>query len=549
MMVHRSIMGSLLATGVLVPTLLTGAAHAQDCACDHTIAATTTSVNGTDLGVQPGDVVCIEAGTRPFLIIESFVGTEAAPIVIKNCGGQVVIDNSDKGYGLRVVGSSFFHVTGTGDPAFTYGFDIAARRTGPDYSAMGVAIGDLSTDYELDHLEVHHAGFAGFNLKTEPRCDGSANLGTFVQRNTRVHHTYTHHTGGEAFYVGSTGYGGRDYPCDGQTVKLYPHEHEGVWLHDNIIEETGWDGLQVGVTPKDCEVYRNVIRGVGRTATDMVQTRGIQIGGASACKIYDNYLEDGPTIGIFVLGAGTTEVTNNVVVGFAEDGIYANDQQNDAVQGMSYAFLHNTVVGCGDTGISIFGERIQGNVVFNNLLVASGGNALNVGGSVDWSEGGNLVFDDTSAAGVVDASGKDFHLLAASAARDVGVSIPGYSVATDRDGVTRDATPDVGAYEYTDEPRPDGGTGGIAGGGGSGGAGTGGGTGGAGAASGTGGAADGGPSGSGGALRPSTDGSDDGGCGCWVGRSGDGTGWAALIAAAIVASGLRRRQRALHREP
>jgi hypothetical protein len=545
----------LLTAAVLASLFLSYAARAQDCGCDHTISSTTLSVHGTDLGVQPGDVVCVEAGTRPFLSLESFVGTETAPVVIKNCGGQVVIDNSDKGYGLRIVGSSFFHVTGTGDPQITYGFDIAARRTGPDYAAMGVAVGDLSTDYELDHLEVHDTGFAGFNLKTEPRCDGSANLGAFVQRNTRVHNTYVHHTGGEAFYVGSTGYGGRDYPCNGQTVKLHPHEHHGVWLHDNVIEETGWDGLQVGVTPKDCEVYRNVIRGVGRTATDLVQTRGIQIGGASACKIYDNYLEDGPTIGVFVLGAGTTEVTNNVIVGFAEDGIYANDRQDDAVQGMSYAFLHNTVVGCGDSGLTLFGERTQANVVFNNLFVATGATDLNVGGSVDWSEGGNLTINDVAGAGFVDASAADYHLVASSAARDTGVTIPGYAVPKDRDGVVRDALPDVGAYEYTDAPPPDGGTGGAGGTGGTGGASGAGGTGGTGGASGAGevggvggvggadGGSDGGLSGSGGSTAAAPGSStEDGGCGCFLARRSGDTGGIALLAA-IAAACLRRRRR------
>src|SRR5690349_713495 len=198
-------------------------------AAEHTIPIGTDSANGNEMGVKPGDVVCVEAGERQFLTLDDFVGTAAAPIVIKNCGGQVKIANTDRGYGININGSSFFHLTGTGDSAIEYGFDVSASRTGPDYSGSGVPVGGLSTDYELDHIEVHHTGFAGFILKTESRCDGSANLGAFVQKNTRVHHTYVHDTGGEGFYVGSTGYGGRDFQCDGQTVKLYPHEHDGVY--------------------------------------------------------------------------------------------------------------------------------------------------------------------------------------------------------------------------------------------------------------------------------------------------------------------------------
>lgn len=443
-------------TSILLTSSLT--AQAAECGCDHSIEVGTTNVKGADLGVQPGDVVCVQAGERPFLVVEGFVGTAAAPVVIKNCGGQVKIKNADRGYGLLINASSFFRLTGTGDPAFEYGFDVSATRTGPDYSASGVPVGDLSTDYELDHLEVHHTGFAGFSLKTESRCDGSANLGNFVQKNTRVHHTYVHDTGGEGFYVGSTGYGGRDFQCNGQTEKLFPHEHWGVNISDNRIENTGWDGLQIGVTPKDCVVSRNVITGVGRTASDKVQTRGIQIGGASVCNITDNYLADGPTIGIFVLGAGSTLVQNNVVVDFAEDGIYGNDQQNNAIAGASYVFLHNTVVRSGDTGISLFGTLIQGNAVVNNLLVESGGNALGVGGNVDAVQQGNLEVATTGEAGFQDAKAGDFHLTADSAARDVGELVSGFSTEKDRDGVTRDAKPDVGAYEYSDAPPPDGGT-------------------------------------------------------------------------------------------
>jgi len=415
--------------------------------------------------VQPGDVVCVEAGQRPFLTIDDFVGSEAAPIEIINCGGQVVIANSDRGYGIRIEGSSFFHLSGTGDPQFEYGFDVSASRIGPDYAGSGVPVGGLSTDFEIDHVEVHHTGFAGFVLKTESRCDGTANLGSFVQRNTHVHHTYVHDTGGEAFYVGSTGYGGRDFQCDGNTVTLYPHEHHGVSLHDNRIENTGWDGLQVGVTPIDCEVYRNVIVGVGRDAPDPVQTRGIQIGGASACTVADNILVDGPTIGIFVHGAADTIVRNNLVVDFAEDGIYFNDQQNDAIAGSSYIALHNTVVRAGDTGISMFGSLTAGNAIINNLLVASQGGALGVGGDVDAQQQGNLELAAVVDAGFEDAAGMSFLLQADSVARDAGLVVAGFEVAADRDGVPRDGQPDVGAYEYTDEPRP-GGAPGVGGGGG-----------------------------------------------------------------------------------
>ncbi|MEZ4222103.1 MAG: right-handed parallel beta-helix repeat-containing protein [Polyangiaceae bacterium] len=529
----------ILALGFL-GGLVPAQAWAADCGCDFNVAVDKTSVNGTTLGVKPGDTVCIDAGKRPFLILEEMVGTEAAPVTIKNCGGRVEIANSDKGYGLLVNASKFFHVTGTGDPAIEYGFDVSASRTGPDYSGSGVPVGDLSTDYELDHIEVHHTGFAGFILKTESRCDGSANLGKFVQKNTRVHHTYVHDTGGEGFYVGSTGYGGRNFDCNGTQTLLYPHEHDGVYLYANRIENTGWDGLQVGVTPKNCEVYANLIRGVGKTATDMVQTRGIQIGGASACKIYGNTLIDGPTIGIFILGAAETWVANNLVVDFAEEGIYGNDQKQDAVKGKSYVFVHNTVVRSGGAGLQLFGDLIAGNAVVNNLFVESGAK-YGVGGNVDATNEGNLELATVAEALFEDPSKDLFRIQMSSPAKDKGAVLANFAVADDHDGVARDATPDVGAYEYTDAPPPSGGAPNI-GGSSSGGAGNAAGNGGSGNA------AAGGSSGTAGNTASGSD--DDGGCGCRVpGQRGHGDGGenapsGLLAMAAAIAFGMQRRRRA-----
>ncbi len=134
------------------------------CDCDHLITPDTPTANGLELGVQPGESVCVQGGAREFLRLYDFVGAEGQVIEIRNCEGQVDIDNDDRGYGLTVDGSSHFRVTGTGDDEFEYGFKIRASKDGPDYSASGVVVAGLSTDYELDHFEVYETGFAGFNL-------------------------------------------------------------------------------------------------------------------------------------------------------------------------------------------------------------------------------------------------------------------------------------------------------------------------------------------------------------------------------------------------
>ena len=113
------------------------AVKVADCECDHEISPGTTTVNGTDLGVSPGDRICIMAGEYEFVRFQAIRGThsgdgairgtESNPVVITNCNGLATIQNTDRACELVVEESSHhFHITGTGDPDTTYGFNISA---------------------------------------------------------------------------------------------------------------------------------------------------------------------------------------------------------------------------------------------------------------------------------------------------------------------------------------------------------------------------------------------------------------------------------------
>lgn len=442
---------------VALSHLIARDASAAPCDCDHVLALDVTVADGTTLGVQPGETVCVQGGKRPFLRLQKFKGADGQVIEIRNCEGQVDISNDDKGYALTIEQSNFVHLTGTGDDAFMYGFRSRGSRTGPDYAAMSVAIGELSSDIEVDHVEAYEAGFAGFMVKTDPRCDGSANLGNFVMYNSKLHHNYIHDTGGEGIYFGSTGYGGREYTCDGVKKLLYPHEHHGADIHDNIIEDTDWDGAQIGVTPKGCAFYRNRVQRVG-LVKELYQWQGLQIGGASACEVWGNVFADGPANGVFVFGADDTRVYNNLIVNFGEHGIYANDQDLDLQA--RYGFAFNTIVGSGEGGLAVFGGKLGPGYAYSNAVV--GAAPIGIGNDVpEFVQMANQTADAPDTLGFVDPANRDFHLLADSPLRDAGMVPPELMLDDDLEGTPRDdGAPDIGAFEFSLDPPDPGSTGG-----------------------------------------------------------------------------------------
>ncbi|MBO6940354.1 MAG: right-handed parallel beta-helix repeat-containing protein [Deltaproteobacteria bacterium] len=414
-------------------------ASAQDCGCDHMVALDVQTVDGDDLGYAPGDRVCVMAGEREFIRFRHLTGTADEPIEIINCGGLVRIHNEERAYALVFEDDSqHFHLTGTGDPALTYGFEISAPDREP-YPGVGLWLLGRSTNYEVDHVEIHDTGFAGVSAKTDPLCDGSADQGTFTQRDVSFHHMYVHDTIGEGFYIGSTQANGQTINCEGSSETHQPHFLEGVRLTDNLIENTGWDGAQIGMAREGCVVARNVIRNVGLEGEEF-QQQGLQIGSFSQCEIHRNRLESGPTNGIFVLEADDTWVHDNVIVDFEGDGIYANVR--DRFEGKRYRFHHNTIVGSGGNALRVFGGILGPSEALSNLAVGPNG-GISAGGDVDWTAMGNV---EVAEGGFV--SDGDYRITMDSPARGAGVSVDMLDL--DFEGYPRPDPPSAGAFEYRD---------------------------------------------------------------------------------------------------
>lgn len=412
---------------------------AGGCGCDHIHPLNVWKLDGTAVNIQPGDTVCLEAGARARMRIENVHGTEQAPVTIKNCGGQLEIEEGP--YGISIGLSSHLRLTGTGDPAHFYG--IRAGGT--------VGAGDLTTNVEIDHVEVYAAGFAGFMVKTDPTCDPATWRENFTMYDVSLHDNYVHHTGdGEGFYVGFTFYDGYDITCDDQTITVYGHVIEGLEMYNNITYDTGAEGIQVGSTPVGANIHDNVVQLYGQRPFANYQDNGIQIGAGTGGLLYNNWIQDGPGNGLIMMGQGDNVIFNNVIVNTGAYGVFA-DERGDPV-GTGYQFINNTIVNPALDGIRIYADLMEMNHIKNNIIVnpGTGEYVVKLNDNVPLEMANNLFAATGEEVGFVDVAAHDYHLTAVSPAVDGGLNGSVFGVYADKDGVSRPygAAYDIGAYEF-----------------------------------------------------------------------------------------------------
>lgn len=346
-----------------------GALHAQK-ACNHTISLTSNVFDGTN--VLPGDTVCLAGGQRDYLLLRNITGTQNQPIVIINRGGTVNI-NTNHFYGIKISNCKYVKLIGT--TSLTQPYGIRILRVG---NGGGISVDDLSTNVELAYIEIANTALAGIYAKTDPDCTFAATRDKFTMYNLVVRNCYLHDIADEGLYIGSSKYTGQYLPACDTTV--LPHYIYGVQVFNNIVERTGWDGIQVASAPIDCKIYGNIVRNDSYRETPN-QMSGILIGGGSKCDCYNNQIFDGKGDGIDAFGFGTQKIYNNLIVRagktyFPNDPTYPRHGIfiGNAPDGASavYHLMHNTIISPKSTGIRFSNNNTTNNLIFNNIITNPG---------------------------------------------------------------------------------------------------------------------------------------------------------------------------------
>ncbi len=413
---------------------------AQATGCDHTLPLTTYKIDGSESNVQPGDVVCLQSGTRGTLRLESLIGTEANPIIIQNSGGQLLIEADNTS--IFVLKSKHIRLTGTGSTDHFYGI----KATGT------VKVDGLTSNVEVDHLEISNpnpAGFAGMMVKTDPTCDPATWRENFTMYDVSLHDNYIHNVArGEGFYIGFTFYDGYQRTCDGKQITVYGHIIDGLEVYNNILEDIGSEGIQISSIPNGAQVYNNVIRKYGQRPFDLYQDNGVQIGQGNA-EVYNNLIDEGVGTAFSIFGTGH-KFYNNIILNSGKDAIFLDDRR----VGNGITFVNNTIINPGRNGITTYNdEAVTDNIIKNNIIVKADNayefiKVLNNNVPVDISH--NLTAAGVETIDFVNSSQKDYRLRSSSPAINGGTDVSSLGINQDYIGTGRpkDGGYDQGAYEY-----------------------------------------------------------------------------------------------------
>ncbi len=414
-----------------------------------------------EVSAKPGSTVCIKAGIYNRIRLMNFHGTAAAPITFKNCGGPVIIDGGTD-WNIFITSSSYFKFSGTGS-SDKYGFKITTKNQ-KTYGGLGIKVSTESTDFELNNIEINKTSI-GLMIKTDPTCDANTWQQNGAMRNVKLHDLYVHDVLNEAFYVGYS-FPYATLKCSGVTKNIYPQLFYNLKIYNNLVDSSGWDGIQVACAPEGTEIYNNTITNFA-VKFEPGQMSGILMSPGTAASIYNNKVMNGPGAGITVMGQGKNYVYNNLIVNVGDDknrttlgqsGIFVDDRPRTGAPPLTLFASNNTIVNPKRFGIyqlNSNGNVGNDNYFYNNFFVITGVRNYSTGkpivSAVKNVQSNNVTVYKVADAKFIDAVAKNYGLASSSPARGKALNVLSLlgGLKSDILGVARLLTWDAGAYQYS----------------------------------------------------------------------------------------------------
>lgn len=310
----------------------------------------------------------------------------AKPIIIRNCGGVAIVD-SDKSFGMKFENSEHFKLRGDGAET-KYGLKVSTDK------GFFVSMELFTNSFTISRLEIagkekgrmgEKSGFAGIRIKTSPylACDvfTDASRQAWVMTDITVNDNYIHDTGGEGLYIGHGFYSGRKEKNCNQVT--YSHSIQNIQAHDNLIENVGFDGIQIKSVDRNVEVFNNVVNGFG-LRKEGAHDEGLFIGEGSTGRYYNNLVINGNGNGIQYQGMGDVDMFNNVIINVKGNGFFgAHGEFVYRIPDGYHNILNNTFVNIGEMGFTFYNNDGGVKRVMNNVIAGIGGQMSGKGAKLD----------------------------------------------------------------------------------------------------------------------------------------------------------------------
>ncbi|SFD46422.1 right-handed parallel beta-helix repeat-containing protein [Pseudoalteromonas denitrificans] len=353
-----------LAISSLLIATTTTASESEDCGCDYTLPSSHYAFDGATQGISVGQTLCLAPGKRGPIKLSNIHGAKDSPITVKNCGG--VVETTPYHYAISIQNSTHMNLSGTGDESNYYGIRLGGT----------LGIEKRSSDIEVNNIEIYRANFAGIMAKTDPTCELNTQAGHFTLANLNIHHNWIHNTqNGEGMYLGYTGKY-RTLTCDGTQQKVYPHDLQGLRVHNNLVHNTAAEGIQANSLTEDILISDNRVSLYGQAPFAIYQNNGVQIGGDNVV-LQNNVIDTGSGNGVIAIGKNIT-INSNTIINAGSYGIFADNRPENGTivgqAGLAHQYLNNTIIDSAQEGIRSYvrltsnNNLVHGNTIINDGL-------------------------------------------------------------------------------------------------------------------------------------------------------------------------------------
>lgn len=261
-----------------------------------------------------GDTIFISHTRTKGIIFEDLTGDSLNNIVITNKGGQVNINDTLRVLALNLRNGRYVKISGKGDDRYQYGLKLGSK-------SVGISLSRLSSYIEIENVEIDHQGFFGIVAKQDYKGNPPNPIPIF---NTLIIHDCFIKNVTEGMYIGET--------------KTPGMEFKHVNIYNNIITETGREGVQISNGVEDINVYNNLFLNNGTDGT-YAHGNNLQLGDNTVAEVYDNIFNGAYQFGVIVLGKGDINIHNNYFEN--NQGIFIDNRTiTDALASINIADNH-----------------------------------------------------------------------------------------------------------------------------------------------------------------------------------------------------------------